>query len=643
VWGSAAIASPDRLALGAIVACLAVELALTPIGLDVVDEGYFANQAVRVVHGEVPYRDFDTLYTPGLLYLNAGLFALFGGPHIIALRLLAWAGRVALAVSLYVLARPLARPFWAAVPALFVLLGLDTAPMFWWPHPGWLSAAGTAIVVRSLARLPALSESRRPRWLFFVGASIGLVFAFKQNAGVFLGMGAAVFLLLQGADAPRRPVSRPLRLTQAVGVCATIAALFWLVRPHLDIEVGAYLVAPVVAVCCLSLNNPVCSGGEPLRARLTFLASMALGFACVTIPWVFALGIALDGRLDRLGGFVGSVEQAGLFAPMHLPNSTDLAAVLAFTLAAVAALRIVADRRWPIAIAAGCSTLILVGFTTGFDQSLVRGLVGRPWQLGSGLPTLLPSFAFWAGLWVARRPILRTSEWQLRWYLTAGAFAFLTEYPINDLAHLAWSAGVLLVVGCIVLDRLHNWLAVRWRLTTASRVLLLVTLLLVPAFAALSVLSWRLHGVLRRDAITGLVRLHNFERSDSVPALDGLWVPSEQVQEVAELRNTLQSTTLPDEPIFVYPTAPLIYVVAERPNPTRYEHLYPGTVPTTELIRVVDSLQESGVRTVVVSSHSLLNGQAVAGGGIVDDYLRTHFREVWRSGEYGILQRVRNL
>ena len=123
-------------AAGALAACLFVDLALLGFGVDVVDEGYFAQQAVRVLGGEVPYRDFESLYTPGLMYLHAAVFAALGGPYIIGLRIVALAGRAALAVALYALARPLTPPRWAIVPALFVLVGIDFAPVFWWPHPG---------------------------------------------------------------------------------------------------------------------------------------------------------------------------------------------------------------------------------------------------------------------------------------------------------------------------------------------------------------------------------------------------------------------------------------------------------------------------------------------------------------------------
>jgi hypothetical protein len=40
--------------------------------------GYNLYGAERVLDGEIPYRDFHTLYPPVTVYLNAALFRLFG-------------------------------------------------------------------------------------------------------------------------------------------------------------------------------------------------------------------------------------------------------------------------------------------------------------------------------------------------------------------------------------------------------------------------------------------------------------------------------------------------------------------------------------------------------------------------------------
>src|SRR5438067_1737894 len=176
----------DALAILCLVLVLGIDLALIRVGLDVQDEGYFVEQASRVLHGDLPYRDFDSLYTPGLLYLHAGLFWLLGGVHVLAPRIVGWLARALLAGGLYWLGRPLARPAFAILPPICILVGLDRLPLTWEPHPGWPSAALTVVAALGFARLPTMSDSRRGYALIALGGLAGAVFALKQNAGLFL-------------------------------------------------------------------------------------------------------------------------------------------------------------------------------------------------------------------------------------------------------------------------------------------------------------------------------------------------------------------------------------------------------------------------------------------------------------------------
>ena len=50
------------------------------------DEGIVLTGAMRVVAGQVPYRDFYFIYGPAEIYILAGLFKLFG-PSLLAERL----------------------------------------------------------------------------------------------------------------------------------------------------------------------------------------------------------------------------------------------------------------------------------------------------------------------------------------------------------------------------------------------------------------------------------------------------------------------------------------------------------------------------------------------------------------------------
>jgi hypothetical protein len=191
--------------IGLLMACLLVEASRLGVGIDDLDEGYFVQQATRVLHGQLPYRDFDTLYTPGLALLHAGTFAISNGPSLIAPRSIAWLARAATVLLLFFMARPLARNWWWAIlPGLILLVGLDNAPERWEPHPGWLSSLFAILAVWCLSH-------QSKGWLLASGAAAALAYLFKQNTGVFIvaaillcawprsGWPAAAFAVATGA------------------------------------------------------------------------------------------------------------------------------------------------------------------------------------------------------------------------------------------------------------------------------------------------------------------------------------------------------------------------------------------------------------------------------------------------------------
>jgi hypothetical protein len=441
-----------------VVAALACEAATLHRGIDDLDEGYFVQQAVRVFHGQVPYRDFESLYSPGLAYVHAGLFAITGSPSLLAPRVLALAARAAIAVLLYVMARPLVRrPIWAAAPALVLLLGIDDAPVRWEPHPGWLSTLFGLLAAWCLSHQPAR------RWLLAGGAAAALAYVFKQNTGVFI----------------------------------LAAILVWYGRRR--------AIAPL------------------------------LTFGAVTALWLIPLVSAVDGQVGRLGVLVGVVNQASL---VSAPEPTLL-------------------------IPIGC-------------------LLG--------------------GVWLARRDSHPTT----RWYLLAGGALFLTEFPRMDTLHLAWSAPLLLVLGAVALDRVATVPAVAG--------LLAVVVLLAPNWSS---------------------RL-TFLTLPEAP-IAGVEAPIGTAEDVAGAVAEIEQRTRSGEPIFVYPTSPLLYVLADRPNPTRFDHLNPGAADPAQIQEVIGDLGSANVRLVVISDFWQAAWGAPGANAVLEDWLSRHYTEVGRHGAYRVL------
>jgi hypothetical protein len=252
--------APVLLAVSLVCGCLLAEAAVLQLGVDDLDEGYFVQQAARVLHGQVPYRDFATLYSPGLMYVNALAFDAAGllGPRVVTL-----VARGALALLLVAMARPLVRqPLWAAAPGMFLLAALDDAPVRWEPHPGWPSTLFAVLAAW------CLGHGRSTRWLVLSGAAAGVAYAFKQNTGALI-LAAILAWVLIGRDGLYRALT-PLGAFGAVTLVWLLPlalALDWRLA-ELGVLVGAVNEAGLFSPPEVSLLIPLsCLTGGVWLAR----------------------------------------------------------------------------------------------------------------------------------------------------------------------------------------------------------------------------------------------------------------------------------------------------------------------------------------------------------------------------------------
>jgi hypothetical protein len=477
--------------IGLLLAGLVVEASLLGVGIDDLDEGYFVEQARRVVHGQVPYGDFETLYTPGLAYLHAGIFALQAGalellgplPAVLAgpiesplfgPRLLAWLARGALVLLLFAMTRPLVRnPWWAIVPGVILLLGLDDAPERWEPHPGWLSSLFAVVAVWCVARArsgcrstsTSTAEPEAAFWLVASGLAAAGAYVFKQNTGVYVLAAIVVWCFWSG----------------------------W--RWYLPL--GAFVVA--------------------------------------TLVWLVPLVIALHGDVQSLGVIVGAVSQAGL---LSAPEPTLLI---------------------PLAVVLG-------------------------------------------GLWLLRRD----SHPHLRLYLLAGLALMLTEFPRMDTLHLIWATPLLLVVAAIALERVPRAVAIACLVVT---------------------------GVLLWPTLSARLTLVSLPRSQ----VDGVWAPAQTAADLQPTLDDIRQRSQPGEPIFVYPSSPLLYVLADRPNPTRFDHLNPGAASPQQVQQVIADLERANARVVVISDFWEAAWGDPGPNAALESWIAAHYSEVARHGAYRVL------
>ena len=155
------------------------------------DEGIILQAAERILHGQVPYRDFFMFYTPGSAYLVAALFKVFGDSFAVARSSIAVAGAVCTAIT-YVLSRRVCSRNIALVAAALAML-TSYAYRFLVLH-NWYATLFASLAICAAVRL---WESQKPHWAFACGslAAITILIEQSKGAGVCLGLVVGYFIL----------------------------------------------------------------------------------------------------------------------------------------------------------------------------------------------------------------------------------------------------------------------------------------------------------------------------------------------------------------------------------------------------------------------------------------------------------------
>jgi 4-amino-4-deoxy-L-arabinose transferase-like glycosyltransferase len=148
---------------------------------NLLDEGSTASQALRVLNGEVIYRDFFTVVTPGSYYTIAWLFQIFG-EHLMVLRWAALVTGLGIAATTLIVARHVATwPFAAAAALMTTVWGwFLVAPNYYSLEAALLSLIALACYVHGA---PAA------RWMVLAGIATGLTALTKQNVGAYTAAG----------------------------------------------------------------------------------------------------------------------------------------------------------------------------------------------------------------------------------------------------------------------------------------------------------------------------------------------------------------------------------------------------------------------------------------------------------------------
>ena len=299
------------------------------------DEGDFSQSATRILDGQLPHRDFTEIYTGGLAFLNAGVFAVFG-QNLVWMRLPLFAVFVAYIPCVYAVSRRFVPRLPSALVALFAVA--------WGPvtYPAALTSWYLLFfsVFGALALLKYL-ETERARWLLIAGVFGGLSVTFKIVGVWFI---AAVLLFLIFVEQDRRPRRADGRrgisaygLVVAAFAFLCVAVVGSLIQTHPG---GAELVTfmlPVVSVAAFVVFAEAGVEGAPalgriktvLRLALPFLAGAAVPIAVLLTPYVVTGSVG-----DLLNGVfvLPQSKLQGIYSPPLGPRGLVVAAPVAIAL-----------------------------------------------------------------------------------------------------------------------------------------------------------------------------------------------------------------------------------------------------------------------------------------------------------------------
>ncbi|HEX8967395.1 MAG TPA: hypothetical protein VF937_05915, partial [Chloroflexota bacterium] len=366
-------------------------------------------------------------------------------------------------------------------------------------------------------------------------------------------------------------------------------------------------------------------------------AAAALGgFTLVTLLWLAPLVLALGPNQTPFGLFAGSVDQAAIATPFAAFTDGTPGLLLAVVWLSVGLLLGHVRHGRALAVTAVALSLLIVAlphWQGPRDQLTLDPVLSPPltW-LDDNFGTLhlyLPALAGWAG--IAGLFFLGNGDGPLPWYVLFGTLAALTMYPRADTLHTIVSSPPVLVAAAGALAQLWRGLLGQpaWR-----RAGVFAALLLLPVAALAPQVVWRLATFVSPE--------------DNAPRLDyqplGLptapvLVPRQQAEDIRAAVSYVQAGTPPGAPLFVYPVAPLFNFLAQRPNPTRFDHFLPGTLTAADFDQTIDELQHARPRYVLWDHHGVQVWGTDPANRPLSDYLWRCYAEVAAFRPYLVLER----
>jgi hypothetical protein len=352
------------------------------------DAGTLAQSAERVLHGQLPQRDFGDPYSGLNAMVGALAFEVFG-VRLSALRIPLVVGFAAWLPGLWLVARRFVEP--AAAAGAVVLAAILSVPAYPEAMPTWFSLFAVTWGLWCLLRF---LEGGPRGWLAAAGAMAGVAVLFKVVGLYFV---AAALLAVA---AHRAHGSRPYRAVAVAGVLAFLALLGHLVLPGAGASGVWHFFVPALALGWVvawrgwkgwrGRAGDATQDGAGVRPLLADGVALALGLAIPVV--VFLVPYALGGGLGAWFRGVLLLPERRLQGAASPPGPfwTVVPGVVAVAVtASTIRLRGAPARRTALALAA------LLALGLALDDALQGGVMSVLWYALRGW---IPALVVWGAL-----------------------------------------------------------------------------------------------------------------------------------------------------------------------------------------------------------------------------------------------------
>jgi hypothetical protein len=209
-----------------------------------------------------------------------------------------------------------------------------------------------------------------------------------------------------------------------------------------------------------------------------------------------------------------------------------------------------------------------------------------------------------------------------------------------DPVHLLFAGPLLWLPGAYALSRLHRTV-LRFSPALNRRALgrsaTFAALLTLPLAAVWPSTDARFDEISGRDIGTLSPLPRNFVNL-GLPGANVL-ADEGKVRQLRQLVARVQAASQPGERIFVYPGAPLLYFLAERPNATRFNHLFPGLLNDDDESEAIRALERTPAVLVIWDAEGATYWDPHGDHHRLTDYIWDSYEVAAEIGQYAVMHR----